>query len=122
MDGTPASILVARVRRPLPPAGAAWRKEKGTDRRRTRGGFIARLADSAGVFAIPLAQLVPGSGFDVALTVERAAPPVDRTPGLAFTGAPLLVLIAVLSVLVAAGLNVLASARRREAEGRGGGP
>lgn len=74
---------------------------------------------SGGLIVVPLAQLTRGSGFDVALTVERAAPPPDDTPELAFTGAPLLLLIAILAVLIASGFNVLASARRREARVRG---
>ncbi len=90
-----APILVpdTGVRRPLPHAGGRGRrKEKATD------------------------QLDPAGAFDVALTVERAAPPptTDDTPELAFTGAPLLVLIALLMVLVASGFNLLASARRRK--------
>lgn len=56
-------------------------------------------------------------GFDVSLEVAQAPPadPVPVPPGLAFTGAPLWILIALAALLMAAGLLTNEAAARRAA-------
>jgi hypothetical protein len=67
------------------------------------------------MLAWPLSALIPApvlaAGFDVSVTVESAA--ADPTPELAFTGASLWVLIALVAVLLAAGSVMLEESRRR---------
>ncbi len=98
-------------------AGGGRRKEKGTKGRRKirRTGSLRPRRCGVVLASWPIA----GGTFDVALTVERGVPGGD-TPGLAVTGISLLMLIALLTLLVALGLSALASAKRREADGRGG--
>lgn len=79
----------------------------------------AAVAAAASMATTPPAA---ASAFGVSLVVEApGSPPTGSPPTLAFTGFPLLVLLAVLAILLTAGLLLTATGRERAGTDAGRG-